>query len=95
MKEEIQKEFKTTPDYLEIQHDMDIGYTMGVYLCLGKEIYQVDYKQATSYSSLKSFAKIREIYEETGHVLVHFASGTHKIKKKAEQMACEFALQNM
>lgn len=91
----IQKEFKTTPDYLEIQHDMDMGYTMGVYLCLGKEIYQVDYKNALSYRELKSFTKIREIYEDKGHVLVHFASGTHKIKKKAEQFACEFALQNM
>ena len=91
----IQKEFKTTPDYLEIQHDIDIGYTMGVYLCLGKEIYQVDYRRAINYNELKSFTKIREIYEEKGHVLVHFASGTHKIKKKAEQMACEFALQNI
>jgi dsRNA-specific ribonuclease len=91
----IQKEFKTTPDYLEIQHDIDMGYTMGVYLCLGKEIYQADYTKVFSYGDLKSFTKIREIYEEKGHILVHFASGTHKIKKKAEQMACEFALQNI
>ena len=91
----IQKEFKTTPDYLEIQHDVDFGYTMGVYLCLGKEIYQIDYRKAINYSELKTFTKIREIYEEKGHILVHFASGTHKIKKKAEQMACEFALQNI
>ena len=91
----IQKEFKTTPDYLEIQHDIDMGYTMGVYLCIGKEIYQVDYRKAVNYSELKTFSKIREIYEEKGHILVHFASGTHKIKKKAEQMACEYALQNI
>jgi dsRNA-specific ribonuclease len=91
----IQKEFKTTPDYLEIQHDAETGYTMGVYLCLGKEIYQADYTKVFSYGDLKSFAKIREIYEERGHILVHFASGTHKIKKKAEQMACELAIQCM
>jgi dsRNA-specific ribonuclease len=91
----IQKEFKTTPDYLEIQHDAETGYTMGVFLCLGKEIYHVDSKCAINYSELKSFAKIREIYEERGHILVHFASGTHKIKKKAEQMACELAIQCM
>ena len=66
---------------------------MGVYLCLGKEIYQVDYKTAINYSSIKSFTKIHEILQNKGHVLVHFASGTHKIKKKAEQMACEYALQ--
>lgn len=91
----IQKEFKTTPDYLEIQHDPESGYTMGVYLCLGKEIYHMDYKDAIKYSELNSFANIRKQYEDKGHILVHFASGTHKIKKKAEQMACEFALQCM
>ena len=91
----IQKEFKTTPDYLEIQHDLENGYTMGVYLCLGKEIYHTDYKNAIKYSELKTFANISKLYEERGHLLVHFASGTHKIKKKAEQMACEFALQCM
>jgi dsRNA-specific ribonuclease len=91
----IQKEFKTTPDYLEIQHDPESGYTMGVYLCLGKEIYHMDYKDAIKYSELNSFANIRKQYEDKGYILVHFASGTHKIKKKAEQMACEFALQCM
>ena len=31
----IQKEFKVTPHYIEIdQHDPDVGYHMGVYLCL-------------------------------------------------------------
>ena len=28
----IQKEFKTTPLYIEIEHDIDTGYHMGVYL---------------------------------------------------------------
>jgi hypothetical protein len=68
---------------------------MGVYLCLGKEIYHMDCKNAIKYSDLNTFANIRKHYEEKGHILVHFASGTHKIKKKAEQMACEFALQCM
>jgi dsRNA-specific ribonuclease len=91
----IQKEFKTTPDYLEINHDPENGYTMGVYLCLGKEIYHTDFRDAIKYSTLHTFANIRKHYEEKGYILVHFASGTHKIKKKAEQMACEFALQCM
>jgi len=91
----IQKEFKTTPDYLEINHDPESGYTMGVYLCLGKEIYHTDYRDAIKYSVLNTFANIRKHYDEKGHILVHFASGTHKIKKKAEQMACEYALQCM
>ena len=37
----IQKEFKDTPHYLEIRHDIDIGYEMGVYLCLGQQIHEV------------------------------------------------------
>ena len=33
----IQKEFKVTPDYLEVQeYDSENGYHMGVYLCLGQ-----------------------------------------------------------
>lgn len=36
----IQKEFKVTPDYLECsEYNMDRGYHMGVYLCLGQPIY--------------------------------------------------------
>jgi len=30
----IQKEFKVTPHYLEIEHDIENGYKMGVYLCV-------------------------------------------------------------
>lgn len=88
----IQKEFKTTPEYVEMMHDEETGYTMGVFLCMGQEIYEVDYKSAIDYSQLKSFANIRSIFEKDGKILVHFADGSHKIKKKAEQMACEIAL---
>ena len=31
----IQKEFKTTPDYIEFERTID-GYHMGVFLCIGK-----------------------------------------------------------
>ena len=40
----IQKEFKDTPHYIEINHNDDTGYEMGVYLCLGQKIHQVDKK---------------------------------------------------
>jgi len=89
----IQKEFKTTPDYLEISHDLENGYTMGVFLCLGQEIYEVDHSQAIPFDKIQSFANIKSILEQKGKILVHFASGTHQIKRKAEQMACEIALQ--
>jgi len=88
----IQKEFKTTPDYFEISHNVDMGYTMGVYLCMGQQFYEADYKNAYLYSDLQSFLKIRSIIETESKIVVFFAQGTHKIKKKAEQIACDLAL---
>ena len=88
----IQKYFKTTPDYLEISHDLEAGYNMGVYLCLGQEIYNVNIKDSLQYTDINSFEKINEIYESNGKILVFFASAQHKIKKKAEQIACELAI---
>ena len=39
----IQKEFKVTPDYLEVcMHNSETGYHMGVYLCLGQPIHSVN-----------------------------------------------------
>ena len=40
----IQKEFKDTPHYIEISHDEEKGYEMGVYLCLGQKIHEVNKK---------------------------------------------------
>lgn len=88
----IQKEFKTTPEYLEISHDIEIGYVMGVYLCLGQEIHEVKINDAINFSSIGSFEKIHEIMEKDGKLFIFMGKGTHKIKKKAEQIACEQTL---
>ena len=88
----IQKEFKITPDYLEIGYDSINGYHMGVYLCLGQEIYNADLDSVIHYKDIKSFENIHEYYEKNKKILVLFSSSYHKIKKKAEQMACENAL---
>lgn len=87
----IQKEFKTTPEYLELSHNPEIGYEMGVYLCLGQELYQVTGSGVpiTNYSSM---AKIHEDYNENSKIFLFLGKGVHKIKKKAEQFACENAL---
>ena len=91
----IQKEFKTTPDYIEISHDMESGYQMGVYLCIGKEIHQCKPYEAVPYSHYGSFATIQQDFTSKGYAFVFLGSGTHKIKKKAEQIACEEALEKL
>ena len=88
----VQKTFKTTPDYLEINHDIDTGYHMGVFICLGQPIYQVNHKDAVQFSEYGSFQAIIDEFEKEGKVFVFMGEGIHKIKKKAEQIACEIAL---
>lgn len=88
----IQKEFKTTPHYIEIAHDIETGYHMGVYLCLGQQIYEVNHEDALPYSQFGNFQKIQDYLKDNEKVFVFLGEGTHKIKKKAEQFACNEAL---
>ena len=88
----IQKEFKTTPDYLEIEHDLDTGYNMGVYICLNQSIHTVSPENSVSFSTFGSFKSIQAEVEKGTPMLIFMGSGTHKIKKKAEQVACEEAI---
>jgi dsRNA-specific ribonuclease len=88
----IQKEFKTTPDYLEISHHLEQGYEMGVYLCLGKPIHQMKLAESVPFAVYGSFQKIQEELAQKGSIFVFLGSGIHKIKKKAEQIACELII---
>lgn len=88
----VQKDFKTTPTYLEMSHNQDIGYEMGVYLCVGKPLHQLHIKEAIPFSEFGSFQQIQSVLMTKGFVFVFLGSGTHKIKKKAEQIACEMAI---
>ena len=88
----IQKEFKTTPDYIEIKHDVDQGYEMGVYLCLGKPLHQMNIMESIPFSKYGSFEKIQEEFIAKSAVFVFLGSGIHKIKKKAEQIASEIVI---
>jgi len=83
----VQREFKTTPEYVEIAHT-DRGYHMGVFLCLGAPIYKMDTRKAVPFEQYGSF----EAIPKSKPLLVHLGSGVHKIKKKSEQLACECAL---
>jgi dsRNA-specific ribonuclease len=92
----IQKEFKVTPNYLEInEHNTDTGYHMGVYLCLGQQIHNVLISSAIPIAQFKSYSELHQYMSEKGKILVFLGEGVHKIKKKAEQISCESAIHNL
>lgn len=92
----MQKEFKVTPSYLEIEeHNTETGYRMGVYLCLGQTIHNINISSAIDVKKFKSYNDIHQYMSENGRVFVFLSEGVHKIKKKAEQIACDLAIQNL
>ena len=91
----IQKEFKVTPHYLEIEHDIDNGYKMGVYLCIGQHVYNLTCNEAIHIDNLKTFSAINEYIVEYGKIFLFLGEGQHKIKRKAEQIACYEALEKI
>ncbi len=92
----IQKEFKTTPDYLEMhERDMETGYEMGVFLCIGQSIHNLSPENAVPFSDYGSFSAIQADLSLDKPVFVLLGTGTHRVKKKAEQMACEEALEEL
>jgi ribonuclease-3 len=90
----IQKEFKVTPDYLEVEeYDGETGYRMGVYLCLGQQIHETGASKAIARSRFSSHHDIHQYMSLHKKILLFLGEGRHKIKKKAEQIACEDAIQ--
>tara|TARA_B100000963_G_scaffold228847_1_gene199679 strand:+ start:1622 stop:2626 length:1005 start_codon:yes stop_codon:yes gene_type:complete len=88
----IQKEFKVTPEYLELEHDVELGYRMGLFICVGQPIHTLKYSDAMPWSNFNSMESIHHHLEKEGRVFVFLSESQHKIKKKAEQDACEKAL---
>jgi len=84
----IQKEFKKTPEYIILKQDDELRYNMGVYLCLSDNIHTLDHTTAIDFDKIKTFENIRKY----NHNFIFIGEGTHKIKKKAEQLACLDAL---
>jgi dsRNA-specific ribonuclease len=80
----IQKEFKKTPEYFIMKYDNDLRYTMGVYLCSMDNIQQKDIHRAVSFDTVKTFDNIKRSKD----AIICLGVGCHKIKKKAEQLAC-------
>ena len=92
----IQKEFKLTPDYVELQdkceNEIDKIYIMGLYISFGQNIHNANINKALMFKDLKSFKEIHNQLENNPKLLVFISKAEHKIKKKAEQLACENAI---
>ena len=100
----IQKEFKITPDYVEIsnhnklakndncENEDDNIYVMGVYMCLGQNIHTVNINSAINFNKFKTFKNVHIYLENNEKVLIYLSHAEHKIKKKAEQLACDQAI---
>ena len=91
----IQKEFKTTPEYVELEHDIENGYEMGVYLCLGQELHEFNISESKDFNYFGTFEAIQNYLKDNDKLLVFFGKAKHKIKKKAEQVACEQIIKNI
>ena len=92
----IQKEFKVTPSYMETtQYSNETGYSMGVFLCLGQMFHSLTPSDSTNIHQYDSIHKIHEEMTTNGKLFILLGEGTHRIKKKAEQIACEIAVRNL
>jgi hypothetical protein len=65
---------------------------MGVYLCLGQQIHNLLSSDAVHISKFKTFHAIQEYITNYGRIFLFMGEGQHKIKRKAEQIACNEAL---
>jgi hypothetical protein len=66
---------------------------MGVYLCLGQPIHSVNIIDAVHINTLNNFKAVQDyVAENNGKIFLFLGEGQHKIKRKAEQIACNEAL---
>jgi len=92
----IQKEFKVTPHYMEVkEHNVEEGYHMGVYLCLGQPVHTMNHSKSIPITKFQSYLDIHQYMSMNNKIFVFLGEGIHKIKKKAEQIACDQAIQHL
>ena len=97
----LQKAFQVTPVYREIgEWDEELGYHMGVYLCLNVKshefepsddcILKINFKNNTLLDNIKQL-----LVDNQKENVIFLAEDKHKIKKKAEQSACKMAIDKL
>ena len=69
-------------------------FRMGVYLCLDLNIHTIDLSTAEDFKdySIKTIAELHQRRTDNGSLFLKLGEGTHRIKRKAEQLACKMAL---
>jgi len=97
----IQKEFKVTPLYLELGYDSNTGFHICVFLNVNYHIQDDDIvgsELKCSYNTLDEFTSYDEIHEtiaQQNNILLFLGNGNHKIKRKAQQIACKNAIESL
>ena len=65
-------------------------------ICMGENVVNLTFTDSNPYSQYGSFAKIQEsLLENDGKIFVFLGESKHKIKKKAEQRACQLAIEQI
>ena len=77
------------------EQNAETGYHMGVYLCLGQHVFGLTHQNSVSHTIFSSFQEIHDYMSKHSKVFIFLGEGKHKIKKKAEQIACEMAIKHI
>jgi len=102
----LQKAFQVTPFYKEMsEYDEDTGYHMGVYLGLNKLSHEINAGDSNIKNieifvnnSSKTLDNLKYHWEQFANEnendgwIIFLGESKHKIKKKAEQMACKLSI---
>lgn len=72
----------------------EVIFRMGVFLCLGQPAHQAEkeWQKAVPLTQFSSWQQVHDQMARQGKVLILLGEGTNRIKKKAEQTACQKAL---
>jgi len=90
----IQKEFKVTPTYLIVEENEE-GFTMGVYLAINITLHKLNTTTAKKPIALRELNKLDIEDILSSPIFIEIAVGKHKVKKKAEQLACKEAIKTL
>lgn len=105
LQEKIQSTFKVTPVYvvesqpirdLSVYSDNQIqnGYKMGVYLCLGQPCFGLGRENSVSAACFSGLEHIDAyVSGNGGRAFIYLGEGENRVKKEAEQAACKNALE--